>query len=179
MERALAAIDVRDPGDRTGTAIWSNRRRRITATLAVVAAVILLVLVGRPIRRSTSVESRPGPGPRVVAVLPLENLSGDPAKQYLGAGVAETLTMALSKVNSATVISRSEVQEAIRSTREPRKVAQDLHASLLVDGSVQQAGDDILISLRIFDPDGKQRWSNSYPGKSSEIFALQREMAAA
>jgi serine/threonine protein kinase/tetratricopeptide (TPR) repeat protein/TolB-like protein len=177
LEAAMSAIEAPSPEPHPQAApVWSSPRR-MWALFAAAAAIVLLVLVARPFRRGGA-EPPAGPAQRVVAVLPLENLSGDPSKQYLGAGVAETLTMALSKVNTATVISRAEVQEAIRTTREPRKVAQDLHASVLVDGSVQQAGDDVLITLRIVEPNGKQGWSDSYSGKAADIFALHRRMAA-
>src|SRR5262249_50673275 len=108
----------------------------------------------------------------------LENLSGDASKQYLGAGMAETLTMALSKVSNVTVISRSEVQEAVRRAPEPRKIVQDLHASYLVDGSVQQVGDRLLVTLRLVEPDGTVAWSEGYEDEASAVFKIHRAMAA-
>src|SRR5439155_21240737 len=99
--------------------------RRIAAALAIVAMAVAIFFAALLLRRGAPGESSTLPTHRVVAVLPLENLSGDPTKQYLGAGVAETLMMALSKVATLTVISRAEVQEAVGRTREPRKVAED------------------------------------------------------
>lgn len=174
MERALAALDDRS---RSRVAVLLTRRRGwVGALLAAFAALSLIVLVATPLRRSAS-SSASLPTHRIVAVLPLENLSGDPSKQYLGAGVAETLTMALSKVSTLTVISRAEVQEAVRRTRDPRKIVEDLHASFLVDGSVQQVGDRLLITLQLVQPDGKLRWSDHYEDAAAAVFAMHRAMA--
>src|SRR5258708_2508062 len=115
---------------------------------------------------------------RAVAVLPLESLSGDQSKGYLGGGVAETLTMALSKMPRLTVLSRSEVQDALRRERDVRKVARDLDVSFVVDGSVQQAGDRLRITLRLVRSDGTVAWSDVYEDDTAAIFALHRTMAA-
>ena len=111
-------------------------------------------------------------------MLPLENLSGDDAKGYLGTGVADTLTMALSKMPGLIVLSRSEVQETARREHDVRKLARDLDVSFVVDGSVQQAGDRLRITLRVMRPDGTVAWSDAYEDDRSAIFALHRTMAA-
>src|SRR5262249_52451848 len=87
----------------------------------VVAALLVAVIAGYSLHEWRA--SLPGERSTVVAVLPLENLSGDSSKAYLGAGVAETLTMALSKVPDLTVLSRSEVQEAVKRDSDAKKVA--------------------------------------------------------
>src|SRR5207244_2783216 len=87
------------------------------------------------------------------------------------------LAMALSKVSTLTVISRAEVQEAVRRTRDPRKIVEDLHASFLVDGSVQQVGDRLLVTLQLVQPDGKVIWSEPYEGAAAAVFAMHRTMA--
>ena len=115
---------------------------------------------------------------RAVAVLPLDNLSGDPSKGYLGAGVSETLTMALSKMPGLTVLSRVDVQEVTRSEHDLRKVARVLDVSFLGDGSVQQSADRLRITLRVIRPDGTVAWSDVYEDNTAAIFALHRAMAA-
>jgi serine/threonine-protein kinase len=172
MERALAAVST--PVDDQRTGFWSTGR--LISAFAAAAAVILALLLATPLRRAVSAPSTPQH--RVVAVLPLENLSGDPSKQYLGAGMADTLTMALSKVRNVTVISRSEVQEAVRRAQEPRKIVEDLHASYLVDGSIQQVKDELLVTLRLVQPDGTVAWSEGYEDDVSAVFRIHRAMAA-
>jgi serine/threonine-protein kinase len=150
-----------------------------------VAAVVIVALaagVGIPLARRWRAAPVPAPGVQgspVVAVLPLENLSGDPSKEYLGAGIAETLTMALSKMNTLRVLSRAEVLEAVRRGRESRRVARELGASYLVDGSVQESGARLRVTLRLVLPDGKVSWSDAYEGATGLVFDLQRQMGGA
>jgi adenylate cyclase len=122
--------------------------------------------------------SNVAPFRRAVAVLPLDNLSGDASKGYLGAGVADTLTMALSKMPGLTVLSRSEVQEVTRREHDVRKVARDLDVAFVVDGSVQQSGDRLRITLRVIRPDGTVAWSDAYEDETAAVFAMHRTMAA-
>ena len=158
---------------------WAARRAHLLIGVAAVVLAAVAVFTGLRTRQgavgnATASISRP-----VVAVLPLDNLSGDPAKQYVGAGVAETLAMALSKIHQLTVVSSAEVQAALRAGREPRKLARVLGASFLVDGSVQQSGDRLRLTLRLVRPDGSVEWSEAYDDSVGAVFKLQEAMAAA
>jgi serine/threonine-protein kinase len=160
--------------------------RRRGWTIAAAAAAVVLLLIGvavrRPLMTGLGLSHTPPPSVaplrRAVAVLPLDNLSGDASKGYLGAGVADTLTMALSKMPGLTVLSRSEVQEVIRREHDIRKVARDLDVAFVVDGSVQQAGDRLRITLRVIRPDGTVAWSDAYEDQTAAVFAMHRTMAA-
>jgi len=158
---------------------WTTARYGWTLAAAAVTGVLLFAWAGVSWRQRTA----PAPAAltstrRAVAVLPLDNLSGDPLKEYLGTGVADTLTMALSKVAGLTVLSRSEIQEALRRGRDVRTMARDLDVSFVVDGSVQQAGDRLRITLRVVRPDGTVSWSDAYEDNTAAIFTLHRTMAA-
>ena len=87
--------------------------------------------------------------------------------------------MALSKVRQLIVISSAEVQGALKNGRDPRKLAKALGTSMLIDGSVQQAGDELRMTLRILAPDGSIEWGETFEGTSASIFRLQQTMAAA
>jgi eukaryotic-like serine/threonine-protein kinase len=158
--------------------------RRHRWTLAATVAVLLLI--GLAVRWPLMIGSRLShavpvgvtPARRAVAVLPLDNLSGDVSKGYLGTGVADTLTMALSKMPGLTVLSRSEVQEVIHGEHDVRKVARTLDVAFVVDGSVQQAGDRLRITLRVIRPDGTVAWSEAYEDETAAVFAMHRTMAA-
>jgi tetratricopeptide (TPR) repeat protein len=77
-----------------------------------------------------------------------------------------------------TVLSRSEVQEVVKRQTDMRKIARELDVSLMVDGSVQQAGDRLRITLRVIRPDGTVAWSDAYEDTTASIFALHRVIAA-
>jgi serine/threonine-protein kinase len=191
LESALAAMSgtsaatrpvnatADDDGDSRAPAASKHRRRWKRVVAAAAGLLLLLGWAGASFRqRRALAPSALTTARRAVAVLPLENLSGDQSKGYLGAGVAETLTMALSKMPRLTVLSRSEVQDALRRERDVRKVARDLDVSFVVDGSVQQAGDRLRITLRLVRSDGTVAWSDAYEDDTAAIFALHRTMAA-
>ena len=145
----------------------------------IVAALAALAASGIWLYRRYPIAIVQAPAHRdVVAVLPLENLSGDPAKGYLGAGISETLTMALSKVAALTVLSRGDVLDVVRRERDIRDIARQLDASFVVDGSVQQAGDRIRVTLRVVRADATVAWSEAYEDTAAAMFALHRTMAA-
>src|SRR5258706_10012682 len=152
-------------------------RRKGTLAAAVAAGVLLLVWAGVEIRQRVAPAPAATSTRRAVAVLPLENLSGDASKGYLATGVAETLTMALSKMRGLIVLSHGEVREVMGSERDVRKLARDLDVSFVVDGSIQQSGQRLRITLRLIRPDGTVAWSEAYEDNTSAIFALQRTMA--
>jgi tetratricopeptide (TPR) repeat protein/tRNA A-37 threonylcarbamoyl transferase component Bud32 len=163
-------------------ALASRRKTRLrrlwlggaAAALALTAAGVLVGVFVRAPNSAVTIIVRP-----VIAVLPLENLVGDSSKTYLGAGVADTLVMALSRVRQLIVISGAEVQEAVKGGRDPRRLAKAMGTSMLVDGSVQQEGDRLRMTLRILAPDGSVVWGETFEGTSASIFRLQQTMAAA
>ena len=78
--------------------------------------------------------------PPVIAVLPLENATGDDANDYLSAGVADSLVTSLASLPTVTVLSRAAVNDARARRGNPFDIARDLAATFVVAGSVQRAG---------------------------------------
>jgi tetratricopeptide (TPR) repeat protein/predicted Ser/Thr protein kinase len=152
------------------------RRRSVLRWLVLAAALVIAptVYLGNRDGRTAPVASHV-----IVAVLPLENLSPDPARDYVGAGIAETLSVTLSKLPGVRVVTRSEIVEAIRQGREPTRVARALGASLLVDGSVQAgAAGRLVATLRLLDTSGGVLWSEVYQSADEDVFAFQNVLAA-
>ena len=178
VERAIAAEAERPTGVAEGLSMPRPRRFRArwTATVALVVALVGTAAV--PLyRRWTGgnvVASR-----AVLAVLPLENLSGEPSNAWLGAGIAETLGVSLSKLKSVSVISRSDVLEATRRTQDSPQIARQLGATLLVAGSVQEWQNRLKVTVRLVNPGGQVVWSDGYEAPVDAIFALQADIAAA
>ena len=121
----------------------------------------------------------PAARPPIVAVMPLTNASGDSSKEYLALGVAENLITRLAGLPSITVLSRSAVADARNRTRELPALAAQLDATYLVDGSVQQAGDQIRINLSLVRPDASIAWADTVEGRFDGILALQTRLASA
>ena len=121
--------------------------------------------------------------PRIVenlAVLPLANLSGDPAQDFFADGVTEVLMSRLGMIDSLRVIARSSIASVPAGERDPASLHKRLQAKYAVEGSVQRQGDRIRITARLVDAStGTLRWTDTYERPLGDIFALQGEMATA
>jgi tetratricopeptide (TPR) repeat protein len=159
------------PGLRTGNTL---------AIAAAVIAVVVLAAVGlREVRRITAPPPATESGPQVIAVLPLANISGDPSKDFVAAGIAESLISSLAALPTVTVLSRASVTEARGRVKDETALAKDLGATYLVNGSVQQSGATLKVSLNLVRPDRTVAWGDSVEGAFDRIFDLQSRLASA
>jgi serine/threonine protein kinase/Tfp pilus assembly protein PilF len=113
-----------------------------------------------------------------IAVLPLDNLTGDPAQQYFVNGMTAALTTNLTKVGSLRVLSR-ETAEQIKSLHKPlREVAQQLGFDTVLEGSVIRAGNRVRISAQLVDVTKDQNvWAQDYDRDLQDVLQLQSEVA--
>ena len=117
----------------------------------------------------------PAPPRPVIAVLPLDNVSKDPADDYLGVGMADSLLTHLAALPAVTVVSRSATLE--QRGRPTRAVARDLGATYLVNGGVQRADHRIRVTLNLVRPDDSVAWGKEYEGTIDDLFAIHRQAA--
>ncbi len=175
---AQEVVDVLGAVAPTGAATVDASRapaRRIASTAAVAIVVSLASAGGAAWWRSTR---PPSPADRpAIAVLPLDNLSGDRSKDYLGVGIAETLTTSLAKLPTISVISRTTLSDRTRGA-DVRTIARDVGATMVLQGSVQQSGDRLRVSAKLLRPDGSVVWAGDADAGMSELFALETRLAA-
>ena len=117
--------------------------------------------------------------PPVIAVMPLTNVSGDPSRDHVAAGIAESLISSLASLPSVTVLSRAAVTEARSRAKDEAALAKDLGATFVVNGSVQEANGTLRISLNLVRPDRTVAWGDSVEGAFDRIFELQSRLANA
>ena len=163
---------------RTGTLAQQSRSRRLAASVAIAALVI--GTAGVAVWQMRQISGRQGPvstAPPVVAVLPLANISGDAAKDFISAGIAESLISSLAALPSVTVLSRASVTEARNRTAESSALARELGATFLVEGSVQESGGRLRVSLRLVRPDRSVAWGDTVEGVLDQFFDLQSRLA--
>ena len=118
--------------------------------------------------------------PALVAVLPFEDLNGDPAERYFSRGVTEEVITQLGRVASTAfgVIGSSSVRSYSTSQPAPRQVAADLGALYMITGTVQHAGSSVRIAVRLTRTrDGVQIWTDAFDGPSDAILAVQQDVA--
>jgi eukaryotic-like serine/threonine-protein kinase len=115
-----------------------------------------------------------------LAVLPLENLSGDPAQGYFVDGMTETLIAGLSKVGALRVSSRTSVMQYRQKRRPLPEIARELNVDAVVEGSVQRFGERVKITARLIHaPTERGLWAETYERDLSDALALQSEIARA
>jgi len=112
-----------------------------------------------------------------IAVLPFENLSGDPSQEHLGSGLAENIIASLSKIPQMFVIARNATFTYRDKPVKVRQVAEELGVRYVLTGSVQRSGAKARITARLIDAlTGHHLWSGRYDRKLEDIFAFQDEI---
>jgi serine/threonine protein kinase/TolB-like protein/Flp pilus assembly protein TadD len=165
-------------------------RRRARWTLpAGIAGVLLLALVLYAAWRSGVLRSpsRQGeaatgaPAIRSIAVLPLDNYSGDPNQDYFAEGMTDELTSDLATISQLRVISRGSAMQFKGKNRPPTpEIAKTLNVDAIVEGSVLRAGDKVRITAQLIDARvDRHLWAKSFERSSRDVLALQDELASA
>ena len=148
------------------------------AILSVILVAITAAAIGfMTMRRSNTEAVRPAI--RSVAVLPLRNLTGNPANDYLSDGITDSLITTLSKVGELRVISRGSVFSLKDKNLDPKEAGRMLDAGALVEGSLSQSRDKLRVNVRLVSTtDGQVLWaSDSNERAVADIFAIQDEIA--
>ena len=121
---------------------------------------------------------RSSPTIRSLAVLPLENISGDASQEYFADGMTDELITDLGKISTLRVISRTSAM-AYKRTRKPlAEIARELNVEAVVEGSVVRSGDHVRISAQLIEaPADRQLWAESFEGDIRDALALQSSVA--
>ena len=115
-----------------------------------------------------------------VAVLPLANLSGDPAQDYFADGMTDALITELSQIRKLRVISRTSVMQYKHSQKPLSEIARDLNVDAVVEGSVVRANGRVRISAKLLQASVEQSlWADSYERDFTDVLALQSDVATA
>ena len=113
----------------------------------------------------------------IVCVLPLANLSGDPAQEYLGDGITEDLIDGLSHFADLSVIARGSSFSFKGRALDVREIGRQLGVDYVVDGSVRKIGSRIRVTAQLVDAQsGVRRWSERFDRDLVDIFAIQDEI---
>ena len=143
------------------------------AVLVVVSTVVVFTILKNNIAASK-------PKISAIAVLPLENLSGDPDQEYFADGMTEALISNLSRIHSLKVISRTSAMRYKGARMKLPDIARELNVDAIVEGTVQRAGSDVLITTQLVDPaTDTALWSQNYKRQMSDVLKLQGDIAQA
>jgi serine/threonine-protein kinase len=171
---ATTAGEVTNAGDSAAAAVTTPRRGTRArlyglAALAAAALVALALYLGYA-RAGTQVDS--------IAILPFVNAGADPEAEYLSDGITESIINSLSQLPEVAVISRSSAFRYKGREVDPQQVGRELKVQALLLGRVAQRGDQLLISVELVDAaTRRQVWGEQYSRRSSDILALQSDIA--
>ena len=163
---------------------------RISRKVAMVAIIILVILAGVLVgwniylQQSKKIEpasldkmAYPLPVKPSIAVLPFDNMSGDPNQEFLCDGMSEEIITALSKVPYLLVIARNSTFSYKGKPVKIRQVAENLGVRYVLEGSFRKAGDRVRVTAQLIDAiKGHHLWAQRYERELKDIFALQDEI---
>ena len=119
----------------------------------------------------------PLPDKPSIAVLPFDNLSGDPAKEYIANGITENIISSLSKISEMFVIARNSTFRYKDKPVKVQQVSEELGVRYVLEGSAQKSGNRIRVTAQLIDATtGHYLWSGKYDRKLEDLFDLQDEI---
>jgi TolB-like protein/Flp pilus assembly protein TadD len=154
-----------------------KKRAWIYVVLIGAALSVGLFFLGRysaPAKKAASAEV----SDKSIAVLPFENLSGNPENAYFTEGIQEEILTRLAKIADLKVISRTSTQHFKSSPDNLPQIAQQLGVANILEGSVQKANDQVRVNVQLINaPSDAHLWAETYDRKLTDIFAVESEIA--
>jgi TolB-like protein/DNA-binding winged helix-turn-helix (wHTH) protein/tetratricopeptide (TPR) repeat protein len=154
---------------RTSSRIW------LTGSIAAVLAILIGIATfgARSVRGHTA-----KPAITSIAVLPLDNLSGDPTQDYLADGMTDELTTMLAKSSTLRVISRTSVMQYKGAHRPLPEIARQLNVDGILEGSLARSGDNLHMTVQLIHaPTDTHLWAESYDRNANDLVSLPHDAA--
>jgi TolB-like protein/TPR repeat protein len=153
-----------------------RRRKRTILYTCAAGLVIAMVVIALNLfmgGRAEAIDS--------IAVLPLENLTGDLEQEYFVDGVTDELIGQLAQISALRVISRQSVMRYKESDKSLPEIARDLNVDAVVEGTVHHVGESVRIRVQLIDalPEERNLWAQTYNRAMPDVLVMYREMANA
>jgi len=159
-------------------AAWRSRTLVLPWAVSVGAALLLVVVYSA--WRHYAIHVRPPTGRIMLAVLPFENLSGDPAQSYFSDGLTEEMITQLGGLNPERlgIIARTSAMHYKGTSEMAGQIGRELGVNYLLEGSVQREGTRVRISAQLIRAhDDTHLWARDYDGDVRDFLALERDVA--
>ena len=159
--------------------------RKLDYTIISVLALALVLALWRPwsshpapaASASTASPADAAPG-KSIAVLPFENLSNDKTNAYFADGMQDLILTKLADIGELKVISRTSTMQYGSHPRNLKQIGKDLGVATILEGSVQKAGDQVLINVQLINAQTDAHiWAESYQRTLKNIFGVEGEVA--
>jgi len=150
----------------------------VAGTVVLACLVIVIVANVGGIRNWIASRSQSTPQISSLAVIPLQNLSGDPEQEYFADGMTDALITALAKMGNARVISRTSIMRYKGTTKNIKEIGRELNVDAVVEGTVMRSGDHVRITAQLIQVSTDMHlWAEAYERDLTEILDLQSEVA--
>jgi TolB-like protein/DNA-binding winged helix-turn-helix (wHTH) protein/Flp pilus assembly protein TadD len=180
----VSAVELQRPAPASPATPVTPLPRRAYWPVAVFGAVVLVMAIGAAVTNPRDWRARffgvAALPVHAIAVLPLQNLTGDSAQDYFADGMTEALTTDLARMESLQVISRTSTMQYKTAKKSLPAIARELNADAVVEGSVQRAGNRVRVTAQLVRAaDDRHLWAETYERDFRDILALQDDVASA
>ena len=156
------------------------RLAKSRALLLTTVFAVLVISIGVWLARPASAPTSAAPRLNSIAVLPLDNLSGDPSEEFFADGMTDQLITDLAKVGSLRVISRTSVMRYKGTRKGLPEIARELNVDAIVEGSVIRSGQRVRVTAQLLQgPTDQHLWAETYDSDRGDVLKLQGEVADA
>jgi len=178
VRAALERIERHHSWTLTGQLLM-RRRGAVAAVLCVLIALPVAIWSAKRFQVTSGVHAG-DTAVKTMAVLPIDNATGDAALNYYADGLTDALIAETGALGSVRVVSRTSAQQAIAQHKTPVDIGTALGASALVRGTLQGAGESVVLNIQLVDaPSGRALWEDRFERPAREILALQADVVAA
>jgi TolB-like protein/DNA-binding winged helix-turn-helix (wHTH) protein/Tfp pilus assembly protein PilF len=113
-----------------------------------------------------------------VAVLPMQNLSGDSSQEFFADGITDEITTVLAKLAGPTVISRTSAMQFKNTRKSVPEIARELNVGAIIEGSVERSGDRVRVRVQLIEAStDRHLWAEEYDRQLNDVFQLEAELA--
>jgi len=153
-------------------------RRKPTGALLAACLVALAAAIGWNVWQGALISHPSALATNGIAVLPFENLSGNPDNAYFADGIQEEILTRLGSIADLKVISRTSTQRYQSKPRNLREIAKQLGVAHILEGSVQKAADQVRVNVQLINAQTDSHlWADTYDRKLTHLFAVETEIA--
>src|SRR5436189_1905074 len=153
----------------------SSQRAWIYVVIVSGAISVGIFFLGRYTNSKSSEEELPA---KSIAVLPFENLSGNPENAYFTDGIQEEILTRLAKIADLKVISRTSTARYKSSPANLRQIAKQLGVANILEGTVQKAADQVRVNVQLIKAETDAHlWAETYDRKLTDIFGVESDIA--
>ncbi|HKI43734.1 MAG TPA: hypothetical protein VKA08_00250, partial [Balneolales bacterium] len=149
--------------------------KKLNYALIIALALAVIILSYKLFTGQSTAATAPG---KSIAVLPFENLSSDSSNAYFADGMQDMILTKLDQVGGLKVISRTSTEKYKSHPGNLTTIARELHVAVVLEGSVQKAGNQVLVNVQLINAHSDQHlWAQDYTRTLSNVFAVEGDVA--